>query len=588
MSRSIPRLAPGARLGAHRAGTLTLVSNDGPVAPQRVDEEAPAEVQVDPATPSNGDVPTSPGRAAGRRSLRPALWLSDCLVPERNSFGVLRLLMALAVLVSHAFFLASGDHTAEPLYRWTGYTLGQHGVQVFFFLSGILVAQSLMKSESVRDYAVARGLRIFPALIVCVLATAVVIGPWLTTLPPVEYLKDKAVAAYIVKTLSLMTGSAPLPGLFETSPGAAKGVVNSSLWTLKYEVLCYVALAVVGWVAIRTKAYRAVAAAAIAGWLALVLYQRVGIELGSQKSALDIFRYFALFFGAGATAFVLRRWIPIHGLVLVPLVAGAVLSIGTRFAEPAMAVALGYGALWLSTFEFWGLRGYTNHSDYSYGIYIYAMPVSQALVHFVPGVHPVSLALITTGLALFLAFLSWEVVERPALALRHRFSRKTAVEEIKSVAAEEPTVPVAADAETTTKVTPIDRRPVKPQAVEPAAAAMESQPKNKVSETEAQAIEPGVARPWRPVSSPIRLQVARETGEARGPSEGDVKVPDSRLSLALNRMTTTVPRTAKSANDAMGTPPDHARKASDLETPREPRGPRPVWRPLRPIAPEKR
>ena len=102
--------------------------------------------------------------------------------------------MALAVLISHCVFLSTGLSSAEPLYKWTGYTLGQHGVQVFFFLSGILVAQSLYTSQSVKDYAIARGLRIFPALIVCVLLTAVVLGPWLSSLSAMDYLRDGGVA----------------------------------------------------------------------------------------------------------------------------------------------------------------------------------------------------------------------------------------------------------------------------------------------------------------------------------------------------------------------------------------------------------
>lgn len=583
--RSTPRIVPGARLGAHRTINLTLVINDAPLDPPATHSGAPSAPE-EPAKPASGAFLAGlKSRLPGLPPIRPAVWLSDILVPERNSFGVLRLLMALAVLVSHAFFLVSGDTTTEPLYRWTGYTLGQHGVQVFFFLSGILVTQSLMKSESVRDYAIARGLRIFPALTVCVLLTAVVAGPWLTTLAPAEYLKDKAVAAYIVKTLSLMTGSAPLPGVFENAPGAAKGIVNSSLWTLKYEVLCYVALASIGWIAIRTKAYRSVAAAGIAGWLALVMYNRVGIEAGSVKSAFEVFRYFALFFGAGAATYVLARWIPIHGLVLVPLLAVLAASIGTRFAEPAMALTFGYGALWLATFDFWGLRGYTNHSDYSYGTYIYGMPVSQALLMLVPGMHVLSLILVTAGIVLLLSFLSWEAVERPALALRHRFRKAEAEAATMPVATEEPKPVVPATP--AAKVTPIRKPVAAPTSAPPqAASAAAHSPTPKTSST-----EPGVARPWRPVSQPIRLQVARdgkETSPAREPQQPPPAAPDvpkSRLSFALNRGKATLPPTSKPANDPGATMPGYARKVTDAAAPHVPKGPRPrpSWRPLRPL-----
>ena len=174
-------------------------------------------------------------------SLKHVTWLGDMLTPERNSFGVIRLVMALAVLVSHAVFLTTGRVELEPLYRWTGYSLGQHGVQVFFILSGILVAQSLFKSGSVRDYAIARGLRVFPALIVCVLLTALVLGPMLSELPLWLYLRDTWTFTYIAKTISLSTGSAELPALFQDN--IVPRAVNTSVWTLKYEVLCYAILA---------------------------------------------------------------------------------------------------------------------------------------------------------------------------------------------------------------------------------------------------------------------------------------------------------------------------------------------------------
>ena len=158
------------------------------------------------------------------------LRLEDILAPDRNSFGAVRLSMALAVLISHCFYLLSSTSHSEPLHAWTGYTLGEYGVQVFFIVSGILVAPSLDRSRSVLDFAIGRSLRIFPALVVCVLLTALVLGPIMTACAPLGYLADAGVPRYIARTLLLTTGSAPLPGVFEDLPVAR--LVNLSLWTL--------------------------------------------------------------------------------------------------------------------------------------------------------------------------------------------------------------------------------------------------------------------------------------------------------------------------------------------------------------------
>jgi peptidoglycan/LPS O-acetylase OafA/YrhL len=558
-SRSLPRIAAGARFQPHRVETAAA--------------ETVASVDI-PAVVK----PTWPAMLKPR-------WLEDMLVPEKNSFGVLRLAMALAVLISHCVFLSTGLSSAEPLYKWTGYTLGQHGVQVFFFLSGILVAQSLYTSQSVKDYAIARGLRIFPALIVCVLLTSVVLGPWLSSLSAMDYLRDGGVASYIVKTISLMTGSATLPGVFENAPGAAKGVVNSSLWTLKYEVLCYILLAAVGVVAIRTQLWRETALLAIAGWLMIVLYRRASIEIGSQKSAFDVMRYFMLFFGAGVVAFTLRRWLPVHGLLLVPLGAGFATAIGTRYLEPATAVFLGYGALWLATFKFGSLRDYTNKNDYSYGTYIYGLPVSQALLHFWPQMPVFSLTAITIGIVLVLAFLSWEIIERPALMLRKRWSIRAETQSVTTLAVA--STDLSAQAQNIVRAAAVAVTPTL-RTSELAAAA--TAPAQMPTPASLQRWEPGVAKPWRPASLNVKLRVAVETSNAVEATAGapadsgksatltnpsplqqvvsPPSVSKTRLHLALKR-----PATPSAANL-----PTESENSTNAPPPRI--SSRPTWRPI--------
>lgn len=590
-TRSTPRLVPGAHLGAHR--TINLVRNEpSGERPGATEAAGPTAGHggSDAAAPSVED---KTGLASRLASIGRPVWLSDMLVPERNSFGVLRLSMALAVLVSHAVFLATGQNTAEPLYGWTGYTLGQHGVQVFFFLSGILVAQSLMKSESLRDYAIARGLRIFPALIVCVLLTALALGPWLTTLPVTDYLKDKLTAAYILKNILLIRASAPLPGLFEGSPGDAAGAVNTSLWTLKYEVMCYVALAVIGWIAIRTKAYREVAVVAIAGWLAIVITQPVGLELGVPRTTFEVLLYFMLFFGAGSIAYVLRHYIPVHGSILVVLGVLLALAIGTRYAVAMMAVTLGYGALWLATFDFWGLRRFTNRSDYSYGTYIYGMPVSQALLHFVPGMSAVSLTLLTAGIVLMLAFLSWELVERPALRLRHRLNAPKRVPD--EAAAH------AADANAQPMLRTIARQPV--AALFPKVADVFGGRARAAAEAgaEAPAVKPSdipaapIGRRWKPVAAFSRLRVAGDEAAAdKAAAKVDEQrlpeVPKDRIAMAIKRSATDK-AAQKTVPIASLVKARIARKAVDTEAandtaPKRQFRPRPAWRPMQPLGPE--
>ena len=341
--------------------------------------------------------------------------LAELLDPEKNSFGVMRLMMALAVLISHAVFLWSGSNAAEPLVALTGYSLGQYGVQGFFILSGILVTQSLVRRGNLLDYARARALRIFPALIVCVVLTALVVGPALSSFTLAEYFGSSGVIRYIAKTLTLSTGSAELPGLFRFNP--AGGLVNQSLWTLKYEVGCYLLLAGLSALVLRTQAPRVVTGVLLALWAVAMLILKP--DLGHNGPFVDTFAYFALFFGTGAAAYLLRDWIRAGWQPLPVLAVFFGAAIGTDLAEIASALFLCFALLWLSTFTFGDLRAFTNGNDYSYGTYIYSFPVSQAVLAVWPGVNVVSLIALTLAITLVLAFLSWELIERPALQLVH-------------------------------------------------------------------------------------------------------------------------------------------------------------------------
>ena len=340
--------------------------------------------------------------------------LADILKPESNNFGFLRLAMALVVLVSHSFWLATGKVEHEPLHALTGYTLGEHGVQVFFFLSGVVVAQSIMRSGSLLDFAVARAVRILPALIVCVLLTAFVLGPLVTTLDASAYLADRGVLAYIVRTLSLSTGSAQLPGVFDAHPLAS--MINVSLWTLKYEVACYMLLCAFGLAWLRFERLRPLLVMALG--LAVVLAFSGRLRPVEPLSGLGSLRYFVLFFFAGTLAYLARERLVITWLALPPLFVLFALAARTEFAELASAAFLGYATLCVAAMPMPGLRSFTNAQDYSYGVYILHCPIQQLVLHVKPGIGPLELTLVALALTVPLAALFWNVIEHPSLARR--------------------------------------------------------------------------------------------------------------------------------------------------------------------------
>lgn len=350
----------------------------------------------------------------GKASKAPRL--DSILEARANNFSLVRIVMALAVLVSHGFFLQSGMTSAEPLVAWTGYSLGEHAVQVFFFLSGILVAQSLDRSAGILDFTAARVLRIFPGLIVCVLIGAFVIGPAATSLPFAIYLTSPDVVRYVLRTVSLATGSATLPGVFESVPAA--GLVNMSLWTLKYEVMCYAGLALAACAGLFKTALRPYAIAGLAVFVAVLFIEPAkSVEL---YTSVDNMRYFAVFFASGVLAYLLRSMLVIHGGILAALLAIFVATVGTPFGVLGAAAFLGYATLYVARWPLGALRDLSNRYDISFGIYIYACPIQQLLIGHFPEAGAVALIGLAIALTLPVALVSWLLVERPALKARTR------------------------------------------------------------------------------------------------------------------------------------------------------------------------
>src|SRR5258708_2023967 len=128
---------------------------------------------------------------------------------HENNFDFLRLVAATSVIVSHAYLL---DGQTDPYLRLTGISLGLSSVVMFFAISGFLIAQSLER-RSLSSFVVARGLRIFPGLAVCVLITAAALAP-LSSLTLGQYLSTTQTFKFVFGNATLLSTEYSLPGVF--------------------------------------------------------------------------------------------------------------------------------------------------------------------------------------------------------------------------------------------------------------------------------------------------------------------------------------------------------------------------------------
>jgi peptidoglycan/LPS O-acetylase OafA/YrhL len=103
-----------------------------------------------------------------------------------------------------------------------------------------------------------------------------------------------------------------------------------------------------------------------------------------------------------------------------------VLLVICLFFQPLVALALaifgGYLIFWFALHcPVLPISRFTNKTDLSYGIYLYAWPIQSSIAFFTNrSINPWVLSLITLALAAAAASVSWTFIEKPALALAHR------------------------------------------------------------------------------------------------------------------------------------------------------------------------
>jgi len=347
---------------------------------------------------------------------------------DTNNFLIVRLVLASFVLVSHAFDLASSAYGPNPTPGWFGgVSLGHVAVNGFFFLSGFLVSGSFERRNDPASFISARVARIFPGYIVNLLVTILLLGLFVTSVAPANFFTSPQTWNFFVANLStLLPHSGTLPGVFTQNPSMP--AVNGSLWTINFELACYLALCLFGALGIlasKSKFYLFSAA--------FVTFQVVWAVVGSGLeqqfgSALWVtaFARLSLSFFLGVLAFRYRhvasvRW---RDLVILTVITMAYFVIGLRtplvdetlralmVAQTILCVAFSTSRKGLARLD---------HFDISFGLYIYAFPIQQTWYAFFPDMHPLWNMALSLATAIPFALLSWRFIEKPALDLNKQF-----------------------------------------------------------------------------------------------------------------------------------------------------------------------
>jgi peptidoglycan/LPS O-acetylase OafA/YrhL len=339
--------------------------------------------------------------------------LGDRTPGRDNNTQLLRFLAATAVIVSHCYALTV-SWTDDPVYRLTRDTnLGVLGVECFFVLSGFLVTQSWLGRSHLPAFLASRALRIYPALFAAV-AVSILLAGLSSAVPWDHFLTDPKTFEFARNNALGWRVSYNLPGAFKTNP--YPDAVNGSLWTLPVELRLYVGVAILG--AAGALARRDVGAATIVALIVLFSVRPQWLPLPTRGQVVfDL----ALLFALGSLAYLWRERIP---LSLTATAAGIALYLwnpGGAVRGHVVAPFVVYAVLVLAYHPRLQAPLLNRGGDFSYGLYVYAFPVQQFIMHNSPGLSSLGLFIPAFPVTLALAAASWHGLERPALKLKSRW-----------------------------------------------------------------------------------------------------------------------------------------------------------------------
>ncbi len=148
------------------------------------------------------------------------------IISRQNNFDIVRLFAALQVVFFH---VQNRMEIFLPGVDWLRYLTG---VPIFFTVSGFLITSSYLRNRDMKQYAVNRALRIYPAIYMLVLVTTIAALATKDMTPGMLFLEDQR--HWFISWVTFDQNFSP-PYL----SGFGIGTPNGSLWTIPVELTFY-------------------------------------------------------------------------------------------------------------------------------------------------------------------------------------------------------------------------------------------------------------------------------------------------------------------------------------------------------------
>lgn len=334
--------------------------------------------------------------------------LNEVVTKRENNLNMIKIMAAIMVIVGHSYAFAGGYEKYDWLYVLTdGHgDLGAFAVYIFFFYSGLLITQSIMRNSNTMFFWKRRIKRIYPAFALVTLSIVLVAAPFFTTLNPVEYYTNGETYQYLWNLVFLTQHN--LPGVFV---GNVYGTsVNGPIWTIRVEVFCY---------------------------LLCFVYAKLGL-LHKKRTGISVILYFMVIAGFGYAAF---RGVEGSLAVLMPI---TMFFVGMLYSVYGENIRLSKAGMWFSLVGFIGgillhqvilacvvflpyilccvafgiknygkyVKGFDRLGQCSYEIYLWGGFVGQAVTYMCGGYMSEYLnMLITIPVSIILGYATHKILE---------------------------------------------------------------------------------------------------------------------------------------------------------------------------------
>ena len=349
-----------------------------------------------------------------------------------NSFGLIRLVLATAVLFHHSLDLSG--HGSPNIFG--GFDLGTIGVAGFFAISGFLLLGSSNRLGT-RAFFKRRFFRLFPGLWMCLFISAFLLVPFANYFSTYESTMslvgpESSSLTFIVLNSALIVVQDSIGTVFSQNPSPY--AVNGSLWTLAPEFICYLGLLISSVLARRRLGIQ----------LVLIMFALITSCMTwvyTFESQLEIYSNFinpasgvAIAFCTGAILAIIIEYKPFRPRPLTTLI-GLVIWAIAGVTGPLSIIFLSLLIIFLGmslvrpSFSRIG-----QNTDLSYGIYLYHWPIIQIVLATTTfgwsnDYSLVLLSMLTLTISGSFAYASWTLVEKPSISFARKVKVKTKHEE---------------------------------------------------------------------------------------------------------------------------------------------------------------